>query len=149
MKVVSDFHIHGRYSRATSKQLNVPNLVKYAKMKGVGLLGTGDFTHPQWLEELKGILKEDGSGIPKDESGFPFILSAEISSIYSDGGKVRRIHNVLLAPSFDVVDQINEALRKKGVNLNSDGRPICGIKCPELVEIVKGVDRSVEVIPAH
>ena len=117
MKVISDFHIHGRYSRATSQQLDVPNLVKYARMKGLGLLGTGDFTHPLWLNELKDCLKEDGSGLLYDASGFPFVLSAEISSIYSEGGKVRRIHNVLLAPSFDAVGQINEALQKRGVNL--------------------------------
>jgi len=149
MKVISDFHIHSRYSRATSNQLNIPNLAKYAKIKGLDLLGTGDFTHAVWLNELKNELKEDGSGFLFDPSGFPFVLSAEISSIYKDGGKVRRIHNVLLAPSIEVAEQVNAALEKRGVNLKSDGRPICGIKCPELVEILKGVDKSVEIIPAH
>jgi len=149
MKVISDFHIHSRYSRATSKQLDVPNLVKYAKIKGIGLLGTGDFTHGLWLKELKEQLKEDGSGFMHDSSGFPFMLSAEISSIYKDGGKVRRVHNVVLAPSFGTAEQINEALERRGVNLKSDGRPICGISCPELVEIIKSVDRRAEIIPAH
>ena len=102
MKVISDFHIHSRFSRATSTQLNVPNLVKYAKIKGLGLLGTGDFTHALWLKELKEQLSEDGSGFLYDSSGFPFVLSAEISSIYKDGNKVRKIHNILLAPSIEV-----------------------------------------------
>jgi len=149
MKVISDFHIHSKYSRATSAQLDIANLVKYARIKGLGLLGTGDFTHPLWLKDLKEGLQEDGSGLPRDRTGFPFVLSAEVSSIYSDGGNVRRIHNVLLAPSFEVVDQINEALQRKGANLKSDGRPICGIRCPDLVETLKSIDDSIEIIPAH
>ena len=149
MKVISDFHIHSRYSRATSARLDIPNLIKYGRMKGLNLLGTGDFTHPLWLKELEEQLEDDGSGFLLDSSGFPFILSAEISSIYSEGGKVRKIHNVLLAPSVEVAGQVNDALGKRGVNLKSDGRPICGIRCPELVEILKGVDKRVEIIPSH
>jgi len=149
MEVIADLHIHGRFSRATSTQLTIPNLVKYARIKGLGLLGTGDLTHPTWLEELKSQLTEDGSGILKDKEGFPFILSGEISSIYSQEGKVRRVHNIILARGFEVAEQINEALAKRKVNLKSDGRPICGIPCPELVELIKGVDKEAEVIPAH
>jgi uncharacterized protein (TIGR00375 family) len=149
MRVFADLHIHGRFSRATSAQLSVPNLAKYARMKGLSLLGTGDFTHPLWLEELKQGLSEDGTGVLKDKEGFGFVLSAEISSIYTQDGKGRRVHNVVLAPSFEVADQINEALVKKGVNLKSDGRPICGVPCPELTEIIMDVDKSCEVIPAH
>ena len=149
MKIISDFHIHSKYSRATSKSLDIKNLVKYAKIKGVGLLGTGDFTHALWLSELKQSLREDGSGFMMDESGFPFMLTSEISSIYKDGGKCRRIHNIMLCPSFEIAEQVNHALERRGVNLKSDGRPICGVSCPELVEIIKGVDRRVELIPAH
>jgi uncharacterized protein (TIGR00375 family) len=149
MKVIADLHMHGRFSRATSTQLTIPNLVKYARIKGLGLLGTGDFTHPVWLQELKDSLTEDGSGILRDKEGFGFVLSGEISSIYSHGGNVRRVHNIVLARSFEVADQINEALAKRGVNLKSDGRPICGIPCPELVELITGVDGEAEVIPAH
>jgi len=149
MRVIADLHIHSRYSRATSSRINIENLVKYARIKGIGLLGTGDFTHPSWLGELKEDLTEDDSGILRDKSGFPFILTSEISSIYKDGGRVRRIHNIIHAPGFGVADQINEALRKRGVNLDSDGRPICGIHCPELVDIVRGVDSRCEIIPAH
>jgi len=149
MKVIADLHLHSRYSRATSTQLTIPNLVKYAKIKGLNLLGTGDFTHPLWIQELKGSLKEDGTGVLRDNEGFGFILSGEISSIYSQGGKVRRVHNIVLARSFEVAEQINEALTKRKVNLKSDGRPICGIPCPELVELIMGVDKEAEVIPAH
>jgi len=149
MKVIADLHMHGRFSRATSTQLTVPNLVKYAKIKGLNLLGTGDFTHPLWLQELKGSLKEDGTGVLRDMEGFGFILSGEISSIYSQDGKVRRVHNIILARGFEMAEQINEALTKRKVNLRSDGRPICGIPCPELVELIRGVDKEAEVIPAH
>ena len=149
MKVIADLHIHSKYSRATSTQLTPANLAKYARIKGLNLLGTGDFTYPAYLEELKLEMTEDGTGILKDREGFGFILSGEVSSIYSQGGKVRRVHNIILAKSFEVAEQINEALTRRKVNLNSDGRPICGIPCPELVELILGVDREAEVIPAH
>ena len=148
MKILSDLHIHSRYSRATSKQINLVNLEKYAKIKGLNLLGTGDFTHPVWLKELKDNLTEDGSGILKTKSGFSFLLSAEIANIYSQDGKGRRVHNLILAPSFDVVEQINSELLKRG-RLDYDGRPIFGFSCPELVEILKGVSSDIEIIPAH
>lgn len=147
MKIISDLHIHSRFSRATSRELNIPNLVKYAKVKGVNLLGTGDFTHPAWLRELKNELKEEG--ILKDGSGFSFILSTEISSIYKQGSSIKRIHNIILSPGFEIVDQLNDALKRKGVNLGADGRPICNIRSPELVEMVKEIDSKNEVIPAH
>lgn len=148
MKIISDLHIHSRFSRATSSGLNIPNLVRYAKVKGVNLLGTGDFMHPVWLKELKNELKEDGTGVLKGQD-FSFILSTEISSIYKQDNAVKRIHNVILSPDFETVDQINDVLGKKGVNLEADGRPICGIRSPELVEMVKEIDQKNEVIPAH
>jgi uncharacterized protein (TIGR00375 family) len=149
MNVIADLHMHGRFSRATSTQLTIPNLVKYAKIKGLSVLGTGDFTHPAWLAELKSQLTEDGSGILRNRDGFGFMLSGEISSIYSQEGKARRVHNIILTRSFEAADQINEALTRRRVNLKSDGRPICGISCPELVELILGADREAEVIPAH
>ena len=117
MKVIADLHLHSRYSRATSTQLTIPNLTKYARIKGLNLLGTADCTHPLWLAELKEGLTEDGNGILRDKEGFGFILSGEISSIYSQGGKVRRVHNIVLARSFEVAEQINEALTKRMVNM--------------------------------
>ncbi|RLJ09065.1 MAG: DNA helicase UvrD [Candidatus Aenigmatarchaeota archaeon] len=149
MRIFADLHIHSKYSRATSKDLSINNLVRYSRKKGINLLGTGDFTHPEWIKELKNSLEEDGSGILKTADGFSFVLSSEISSIYSEGGKIRKIHNVVFAPSFECAEQINSELEKRGVNLKADGRPICGISCPELVEIIKGVDERNHIIPAH
>ena len=148
MKVIADLQIHSRFSRATSSSLNLPNLEKYAKLKGLNLLGTGDFTHPKWLDELKSELKEDGSGILTSKSGFRWILQGEISNIYTQDGKGRRIHNLLLAKNFEIVKQINEALSKKG-RLDYDGRPMFGFSCIELVEMMKEIDDDIEIIPAH
>jgi len=148
MRIIADLHIHSRYARATSKNLNIKNLEKYGRIKGLNLIGTGDFTHPSWLEELKKELTEE-NGILKTETGYPFMLQTELSNIYSEGDKVRKIHNIILAPCFETVDQINEHLSKKG-NLKADGRPIFGkYPCYELVEDLKKIDKRIEVIPAH
>ena len=149
MDVISDLHIHSRFSRATSHDLSISNLVKYAKIKGISLLGTGDFTHPVWLRELKEELEEDGTGILKSRDGFPFLLSVEISSIYRQGKDLKRIHIIVLSPNFETAEQINDALKMKGVNLAADGRPVCSIRSPELVEMVKEISTKNEVIPAH
>jgi uncharacterized protein (TIGR00375 family) len=148
MEYISDLHLHSRFSRACSKDLTIKNLEKYAKVKGVSLLGTGDYTHPKWIEELKAELHEDGSGILHTESGFPFILTTEISLIYSQGGRGRKIHNVVLAKSFEVVEQITALLKRFG-RVDYDGRPIFGIKCPDFTEMLMQIDRDIEIIPAH
>jgi uncharacterized protein (TIGR00375 family) len=148
MEIVADIHIHSRFSRATSKELNIGNLEKYAKIKGVNLLGTGDFTHPEWIRELKQNLKEDGTGILKTKTGFPFLLQTEVSLIYTQDSRGRKIHNVVLAKNFDVASQITEYLKSKG-RVDYDGRPIFKIPCPEFVEALKGIDKDIEVIPAH
>ncbi len=149
MKITADLHLHSSYSRATSKNLTVENLEKYARIKGIDLLGTGDFTHPNWLKDLKSKLTEDGTGFLKTKTGFPFVLQAEVSNIYSQDGKLRKVHNIILAKDFFVVNQINALLSKKG-KLESDGRPIFGkYSCIELVEDMQKIDKSIEVIPAH
>lgn len=148
MKTIADLQVHSRFSRATSKQLNLENLEKYAKIKGLNLLGTGDITHPEWLKELKAGLKEDNSGILKSKQGFNFVLQGEVSNIYTQDGKARRIHNLLLAKNFEIVEQIQEALKKKG-RIDYDGRPIFGFNCIELVEMMKNIDEKIEIIPAH
>lgn len=148
MQLIADLHIHGRYSQATSKQLDIPNLEKYARIKGVDLLGTGDFTHPKWIEELNTNLTEDDTGFLKTKSGFPFVLQTEISLIYSQSGKGRRVHNVVLAPDLDTVRQITDYLLTKG-RVDYDGRPIFKIPCPDFVESLKSISQDIEVIPAH
>ena len=148
MRIVADLQIHSRFSRATSSSITLKNLEKYARLKGISLLGTGYFTHPEWLKELKGELTEDGSGILTSRSGFKFVLQGEISNIYTQDGRGRRIHTLLLAKSFDVVEHINAALLRKG-RLDYDGRPMFGFSCIELVEMMKGIDQDIEVIPAH
>lgn len=149
MRVVADLHVHSRFARACSKQLSIKNLEKYARLKGVNLLGTGDFQHPKWQEELKSELTEiPGTGIYQTKTGFPFLLQTEISLVYSQGGKGRRIHHLVLAPSFEVAEQISEALSKKG-RLDYDGRPVFGMSSPALVEMLRSISEDIEVIPAH
>jgi len=148
MKIIADLHMHSRFSRATSTALNIENLEKWARIKGIDLLGTGDFTHPKWILELKENLQEDETEILKTKSGFNFMLTSEISLMYSQGGKGRRVHVVLLAPNFDIVKQITDYLLTKG-RIDYDGRPIFKIPCPEFTEKLKSISKDVELIPAH
>jgi uncharacterized protein (TIGR00375 family) len=147
MNIIADLHVHSKHSQATSKNLDLINLEKYGKIKGIDLIGTGDFTHPKWIKELKENLTEQ-DGIFKTKSGFNFMLQTEISFIYSQDGKGRRIHLITLAPNFDVVDQITEFLLTKG-RIDYDGRPIFGMSCPEYVETLKSISKDIEIIPAH
>jgi len=142
---IADLHIHSRFSRACSKSITIPNLVKYAKIKGVNLLGTGDFTHPTWLEEIKQLKEEQGLYYFSD---FPFVLSGEISLMYSQDGKGRRVHLVLLVPSLEIVDKINSYLDTKG-RRDYDGRPIFKISCEEFTREMMKISEEIEVICAH
>lgn len=147
---IADFHLHSKYSRACSKDLDIRNLEKYGKIKGLDILGTADFTHPKWILELKSTLKQDQEekGIYKSSGGQRFILTTEISLIYSEGGRGRRIHVVILAPSFEIVDQITEYLLKHG-RVDYDGRPIFKIPCDELTSELMKISSDIEIIPAH
>ncbi|MFA5388504.1 MAG: endonuclease Q family protein [Candidatus Omnitrophota bacterium] len=147
MKFIADFHIHSKYSRATSPDMNVKTLSEYAKLKGISLLGTGDFTHYLWLEELKNTLKDSANGL-FEYNGVNFMLTGEISSIYSKNGKVRKIHNVIFVPSFDIADKINSVLSGYG-NIASDGRPIIGIDAKDLAEILFGISKDICLVPGH
>lgn len=147
MRITADFHIHSRFSRATSKYLTIENLEKWARIKGLDVLGTGDFTHPEWFKELKENLHEE-EGILKTKTGFHFIPQTEVSLIYSQDGKGRRVHLIILAPDFEVVRQINDYLIKKG-RLDYDGRPIFNIACPQLAEDLMSISKEIEIIPAH
>ncbi|MFH1940243.1 MAG: endonuclease Q family protein [bacterium] len=148
MEFVADFHIHSKYSRATSKDMDIPNLAKWAKLKGVTLLGTGDFTHHLWLQELKQHLNpQEDKGLFLHE-GVCFILSGEISSIFSQGGRGYRVHNMVIVPSFKLAEEVNKMLSFYG-NLASDGRPIIGISCLKLAEELFKISQDIMLIPAH
>ena len=152
MKVITDLHLHSRFSRAVSKDMNLPTMASWADKKGIGLLGTGDWTHPVWFREISTFLKEKNEGIYqliKGSNKCLFVLSTELSSIYSQGGKARRIHYLILSPNLDVSQKINTILTKKGLNLLSDGRPILGISPKEIVDIVLEIDDRCVIIPAH
>ncbi len=127
--------------------MDLPNLSKWAKIKGIDLLGTGDFTHPLWLEHLKSMLESAGNGLFK-YNDVHFMLTAEVSSIYSKNNRCYRIHNLIFAPSFKTVDKINKALSKIG-NLHSDGRPILGLDAAKLARIVFDIDPNCMLVPAH
>ncbi|HDP73724.1 MAG TPA: DNA helicase UvrD [Candidatus Woesearchaeota archaeon] len=146
--IFADLHIHSRFSRATSSAITIPNLEKWARVKGLGLLATGDFTHPEWLREIRQSLSEDGTGFLKTEKDFSFVLQSEVSLAYSQDNKARKVHFVLLSKDIDTALQVNEALSKHG-SLASDGRPTLGIAAPEFIEKVKEIDNLNEVIPAH
>jgi len=144
-QLIGDLHIHSRFSRACSKAIDFDNLVKYAKIKGVDLLGTGDFTHPTWFSEIIKLREEKGILYYQD---FPFVISGEISLMYTQDGKGRRVHLVLLMPSIEVAKQFNKWIIQKG-RVDYDGRPIFGFSCVELMDAVKSISSDIEVIPAH
>jgi len=127
--------------------MEVKSLSEWAKIKGIALMGTGDFTHHLWLEELKHYLEDCGNGLYK-YNGINFILTAEVSSIYSKNNRTYRIHNLIFAPSFKTVDKINERLGKIG-NLASDGRPILGLDAAELARIVFDIDAECMIVPGY
>ena len=161
MKMIADLHIHSRFSMATSKEGMPENLDFWARKKGISLIGTGDFTHPVWREELKGRLVSEGNGMyrlrdeyVKEESrkfpgeGTRFVVSGEISSIYKKNGKTRKVHNVILLPSLEAADAMAQRLEKIG-NIHSDGRPILGLDSHDLLEMMLDVCPEGILIPAH
>ncbi len=151
MKFIADLHVHSKYSRATSSQADLENYAKSAKEKGILVVGTGDFTHPQWLQEIKEKLEPAEEGLFKlknSDNPTRFLLSTEISCIYSKNGAVRKIHLVILAPSIEAVEKINTQLGWIG-NLKADGRPTLGLDAKELLKIVLNICQDCLVIPAH
>ncbi|MBI2671003.1 DNA helicase UvrD, partial [Candidatus Woesearchaeota archaeon] len=148
MKIITDFQIHSRFARATSKDITIENLEKWARIKGLNLLGTGDFQHPKWFDEINENLEEDSNGILWSKTKFPFFWQTEISLMYTQDGKGRRIHHLILAPNKDIAGQIIEALGRKG-RLDYDGRPIFGFSSIELVDMMMSISKEIEIIPAH
>lgn len=156
MQFVADLHLHSRYSRAVSEQMILSEMTRWAVKKGIDLLTASDFTHPLWLRTIKGELEESGAGVykMKDErskvkNNVRFILTTEIASIYKQGEKLRRIHNLLFAPSLEVAEKIRAQLLKRGCNLSADGRPIIGLSSRNLLELALNVDRRIILIPCH
>ena len=163
MNFIADFHTHSYLSRATSKESTLEHYAKWARLKGINLIGTGDFTHPKWFGEIKEKLVEDTPGIYKfkeepqleilngvklDSSDVRFILTVEISSIYKKGDKVRKVHNLIFAPNIETVSKINQSLARIG-NIESDGRPIIGLDSRNLLELVLQASEDAFIIPAH
>ena len=147
MNIISDLQLHSRFARACSKNTTLDKLEKYARIKGINLLSTGDFQHPIWNSEIKNNLKEDDNGVLWSKNKFPFLWGSEISLMYSDNGR-RAVHLLMFAPNGETADQMTEALGKKG-RLDYDGRPIFGMTSPEFVELMKEIDDKIEIIPAH
>jgi len=147
MKIIADLHLHSRFSRATSKNMRIPEMTRMAKLKGIGILGTADFTHPGWLDELNNHLMEAGPGI-YEYDGVKFILTCEVSNIYTRKGALRRIHNVIFCPSFDEVEKINKFLGRFG-KLASDGRPTLGLDSEAMLEGVLSLSPDSYIVPAH
>lgn len=147
MEFVADFHIHSKYSRATSREMDIEHLAQWAKIKGISLLGTGDFTHYLWLEELKEKLKPKNNGL-FEYAGVNFILSGEVCNNFYRNGISKRVHNIIFAPSFETIDKINKALEPFG-SLISDGRPMLSLDAKELVKIVLKIDKDCLIVPAH
>ena len=151
MRFIADFHIHSKYSRATSKDMEVETLAQWAKKKGIALLGTGDFTHPTYFAELRARLEPLGNGLLKLKKGdqeIRYILTTEVSNMYPQGGKGRRIHTLIFAPSFEVVEAIRSRLGNLG-KLSSDGRPIFTFSAKELAKMILDISSDCLIIPAH
>jgi len=147
MYLVADFHIHSKYSRATSEEMDLEHLDQFARRKGISLLGTGDFTHPRWLKELKTKLIPAGEGIYRYGETY-FILTAEVNNIFLRAGITKKIHNLIFVPHFEAVEKINRKLSFYG-DLGSDGRPTLSLPVRDMTEIVLSVCPDSMIIPSH
>lgn len=151
MEFIADFHLHSKHSRATSKEMNLENLEKWAQKKGILVLGTGDFTHPQWEKELKENLREAEPGLfklKKKNAKTRFLLTSEVSCVFPKNGKQRKVHLILFSPSFEVCEKINKKLSVFG-DLAADGRPTLNLEAKELLKIVLDISQDCLVVCAH
>ncbi|HUJ84907.1 MAG TPA: endonuclease Q family protein [Candidatus Acidoferrales bacterium] len=153
LRVIADLHIHGRFSRATSEQMSIPEIARYSRIKGLNLVGTGDFTHPLWLKEISETLTpEQNTGLfklaGKVDSPVRFMLTTEVCTIFDFKNENKKVHHVILAPSMETATQINDRLKRFG-DLASDGRPILNVSPPQLVEEIMAVSAENMVFPAH
>lgn len=151
MRIIVDFHIHSKYSRATSKDMEIVNIVRWADKKGIGIIGSGDFQHPAYFGELKNKLEPAEPGLfklKKFKSKARVVLTTEISNIYKQGNKTRKIHTLIFMPDIYRAEQFSKFLSKKG-NTDSDGRPIFGFSVRELVKITLDICPNAMIVPAH
>lgn len=151
MKIIADLHIHSKYSRATSRDMDLEHIYQSAREKGITVVGTGDFTHPEWFSELKNKLTPMAPGLYRLQSqkeDVAFVVTGEISNMYTRNGRGRRIHNLIVLPSLESAEKINNILSWQG-NLKSDGRPILGMDSAELLQIVMDAEPNALFVPAH
>jgi len=155
MKIIADFHIHSKYSRATSRDMDLEHISQAAGGKGITVVGTSDFTHPEWFNELKNKLEPAEEGLyklkdknEKIKDKIRFVITGEISNMYTRNGRGRRVHNLIILPSLEAAEKINNILSWQG-NLKSDGRPILGMDSEELLKIVMEAEPRAMFIPAH
>jgi uncharacterized protein (TIGR00375 family) len=152
LRIIADFHLHSAFSRATSRDMHLPEIARWGRLKGLSLLGTGDFTHPAYFQEIRSQLDETGKGLLRLKGGKAddplFLLTAETSHIYTQGGKGRRIHMMIFAPGLAAAEKINLRLGALG-NVKSDGRPIFGFSAKDLVKVVLDIEPACLLVPAH
>lgn len=147
MRFIADLHIHSKYSRATSPEMDLEHITEWAKIKGLELVGTGDFTHPAWFKELRFKLEPNGQGLYRYK-GVHFMPTAEVNTIFTKDGRSRKVHHVIAAPSLEVAAEVSNHFKKYG-DLSIDGRPILPIYASRLAEMVFGVSEDCMIIPAH
>ncbi|MDP1722217.1 MAG: LAGLIDADG family homing endonuclease [Candidatus Gottesmanbacteria bacterium] len=165
MQIIADLQLHSHFSRAVSPAMTIPNIAAWARRKGIGLVATGDWMHPMWFREIERDLVELGNGLLQVKSQKSptsakatagkkvksphFMLATEVSSIYSQGGKVRRVHTLIWVPTIASARKISQEMTKRGCNLMSDGRPIVGLSCIHIAELVLAIEPKALIIPAH
>jgi uncharacterized protein (TIGR00375 family) len=166
MRTIVDWHIHSKYSRACSKELVLPTIASWCARKGIDIVATGDWTHPEWFSHICENLEETSQGIFSLRTSLTpslphfltssilhsstrFMLVTELSQIYKKGDETRRVHNLIFSPSLETCEKVNAELARRGFNLKADGRPILGIDSENLYKLLKDVDERIIVIPAH
>lgn len=147
MKFYADLHIHSRYSRATSSRMDLDGISEMAKLKGVQLVGTADFTHPAWCAHLREKLRPSSEGL-FEYNGITFMLTGEVCNIYSRNGKLRKNHSVILVPSFESAERVTDQLSRYG-KIESDGRPILSLDTEKMFERIMNIDERNHLIAAH
>ncbi len=154
--VIADLHLHSKYSRAVSQKMDLSEIAYWASRKGIDLVATADWTHPLWFQTLQNELEEKEEGLYQlknsaslTNSNLRFVLSTEVSNIYTQGGQVRRIHTLIFSPNLSVCQKVISALTQRGVNLKSDGRPIMGLSMIELAQLLWEISEDIFILPAH